>query len=87
MCWYCPLVMSRSTQPTEALLIATITSRGEIELGPTQARWVPVAVQIAPQSARALGAGAHPMRFRIALVKAGRAGAELSERSTFVVPR
>ena len=28
MCWYWPLVISRSTQPTDALLIATITSRG-----------------------------------------------------------
>ncbi len=58
-----------------------------IEVGPTQARWVPVAVQIAPQAAQALGAGAHPMSFRIALVEGGRSGAELSERSTFVVPR
>ncbi|MES2098769.1 MAG: FixG Ig-like domain-containing protein [Pseudomonadota bacterium] len=66
---------------------ATIASRGAIEVGPTQARWVPVAVQIAPQTAKALGAGAHPMRFRIALVEGGRTGAELSERSTFVVPR
>ncbi|MES3015349.1 MAG: cytochrome c oxidase accessory protein CcoG [Pseudomonadota bacterium] len=66
---------------------AVIASRGAIEVGPTQARWVPVAVQIAPGAARALGAGAHPMRFRIALVEGGRTGAELSERSTFVVPR
>ena len=28
MCWYWPLVISRSTQPTDALRIATITSRG-----------------------------------------------------------
>src|SRR5574340_404506 len=31
MCWYWPLVMSRSTQPTEALLMATTTSCGERE--------------------------------------------------------
>ena len=71
----------------EGLPDATVASRGEIEVGSTQARWVPVAVQIAPQAARALGAGAHPMRFRIALVEAGRTGAGLSEPSTFVVPR
>ena len=71
----------------EGLPDATVASRGEIEVGPTQARWVPVAVQIAPQAARALGAGAHPMRFRIALVEGGRTGAGLSEPSTFVVPR
>ena len=28
MCWYWPLVIRRSTQPTDALLTATITSRG-----------------------------------------------------------
>ena len=66
---------------------AVIAARAAIEVGPTQARWVPVAVQIPPQAARTLGGGAHPIRFRIALVEAGRAGAELSERSTFVVPR
>jgi cytochrome c oxidase accessory protein FixG len=68
---------------------ATVVTRGEIELGPTQARWVPVAVQVAPEAARHLGAGAHPMRFRIALQDApgGPVHAEQSEKSTFVVPR
>src|SRR5438270_7646412 len=28
MCWYWPLVISRSTQPTAALLTSTMTSRG-----------------------------------------------------------
>jgi cytochrome c oxidase accessory protein FixG len=66
---------------------AVITSRGAIEVGATQARWVPVAVQITPQAARTLGGGAHPMRFRIALMEAGQPVAEVNEKSTFVVPR
>jgi cytochrome c oxidase accessory protein FixG len=67
---------------------ATVTIRGAVELGPTQARWVPVAVQVPPQVAQQLGAGAHPMRFRIALQDAPDAPvhAERSEKSTFVVP-
>ncbi len=66
---------------------AVITSSQAVEVGATQARWVPVAVQITPQAAQALGGGAHPMRFRIALQEAGRTVAEVNEKSTFVVPR
>ncbi|MEO6745598.1 MAG: cytochrome c oxidase accessory protein CcoG [Caldimonas sp.] len=74
---------------------ATLDSVREVELGPTEARWVPVAVQVPPEAARALGAGAHPMQFRIALIGVAReSGAtapaetdELREKSTFVVPR
>jgi Pyruvate/2-oxoacid:ferredoxin oxidoreductase delta subunit len=64
---------------------------------PTEARWVPVAVQLPNDAARALGPGAHPMQFRIALLEsaAGSTPArsdhpavhELHEKSTFVVPR
>jgi polyferredoxin len=68
---------------------AAVTIRGPVELGPTQARWVPVAVQIPPEVAQQLGAGAHPMHFRIALQDGPDAPvrAERSEKSTFVVPR
>jgi cytochrome c oxidase accessory protein FixG len=66
---------------------AVIAPGTTIEVGPTQARWVPIAVQITPQAARSLGGGAHPMRFRIALQQGGRTLAEVSEKSTFVVPR
>jgi len=66
---------------------AVIASNPRIEVGPTQARWVPISVQITPQAAQALGGGAHPMRFRIALQEGGRSTTEVSEKSTFVVPR
>ena len=86
----------------DGLAGAVIAPGTDIEVGATQARWVPVAVQITPQAAQALGAGAHPMRFRIALLEspasatsatapatraAGRTRTEVNEKSTFVVPR
>jgi cytochrome c oxidase accessory protein FixG len=74
---------------------AIIVAHGEIEVGPTQARWVPLVVQVPPETAHSLGAGAHPIRFRIALREHDRehdhdherTRAELIEKSTFVVPR
>ena len=68
---------------------------GAIDVGPTQARWVPVAVQISASAAASLGGGAHPMQFRIRLLKDASAAAasqaetaaEVTEKSTFVVPR
>ena len=63
-----------------------IASHYTIEVGSTEARWVPLAVQITPQVARSLGSGAHPMHFRIALQEVGRTVAEVNEKSTFVIP-
>ena len=79
----------------EGLDGATVAQWSDVELAPTEARWVPIAVQLPPQAAAALGAGAHAMRFRIALLAdaaAHAAGddevrAERLEKSTFVVPR
>ena len=82
----------------EGLPGATLEGAADVDLAPTEARWVPVAVQLPPQAARALGPGAHPMQFRIAPVVRGTpsdaatAGAAapssgLREKSTFVVPR
>ena len=70
-------------------------SDSTIEVGPTQARWVPVAVQISAPAAVSLGAGAHAMQFRIRLLRDAAPGSsssaesahEISEKSTFVVPR
>ena len=74
---------------------ATLAQWSDVELAPTEARWVPLAVQLPAQSAEAIGPGAHPMRFRIALLAdaaAHAAGddavqAERLEKSTFVIPR
>jgi cytochrome c oxidase accessory protein FixG len=79
----------------EGLDGAAVSQWDDVELAPTEARWVPLAVQVAPQAAAALGPGAHPMRFRIALLASDsahaagddRAQAERHEKSTFVIPR
>jgi aldehyde:ferredoxin oxidoreductase len=61
---------------------------GEVEVGPAAARWVPVAVRIAPDAAARAGAGAHRVDFRITqLAAAGQAERQLDERSTFLIPR
>jgi polyferredoxin len=65
---------------------ATIASTAEVDVGPTEARWFAVRVQLPPGRAAALGPGAHPLAFEI-----GRLGdegkAEVHEKSTFMVPR
>jgi polyferredoxin len=80
----------------EGLEGATLADSPEVVLDPTEARWVPLAVQLPPGTARTLGPGAHPMRFRFSLLAPPRAGepsadarplAERLEKSTFVVPR
>jgi cytochrome c oxidase accessory protein FixG len=64
---------------------AELANSSEVDVLPAQARWVTVAVRVPPQSAQALGPGAHPIRFQVAAAK--HASTVVSERSTFVVPR
>ncbi|HNT39007.1 MAG TPA: cytochrome c oxidase accessory protein CcoG [Rubrivivax sp.] len=66
-----------------------IAERAELTLGPAQAQWVTLHVQIPHEAARSLGAGAHPMRFGIERLptQAGDAPVHVDEKSTFVVPR
>jgi cytochrome c oxidase accessory protein FixG len=64
----------------------------DIRLAPAEARWVTVAVQLPPESARRAGAGAHAIHFQVGLRDTDARGAEVaattvSEKSTFVVPR
>jgi cytochrome c oxidase accessory protein FixG len=69
---------------------ARITSRHEFEVQPAEARMLPVSVQIPPEAARELGAGAHPLSFhveRVSSAEAGEGSAEVREKSTFIVPR
>ncbi|HSV70439.1 MAG TPA: cytochrome c oxidase accessory protein CcoG [Methylibium sp.] len=67
---------------------ATVEVRGEAALEPAGSRWVPVAVQVPPGSAAALGAGAHPLRFEVIREAAGdQPEVRVVEKSTFVVPR
>ncbi|OYW20725.1 MAG: hypothetical protein B7Z52_01965 [Burkholderiales bacterium 12-64-5] len=72
----------------EGLAGAVLAARPDFEVGPAQARWLPVAVQVPPETARSLGPGAHPMRFEIERVAEGTdLVSTVSEKSTFVVPR
>jgi cytochrome c oxidase accessory protein FixG len=67
---------------------ASLASVAEVEVGPTQSRWVPVNVQVPPKAAQTLGPGAHVMRFEITRLQEGHsATAVVTEKSTFVVPR
>jgi cytochrome c oxidase accessory protein FixG len=75
------------TIEVDGLPQASIVGAAAVEVASTEARWVPVSVQIPPQAAEALGAGVHPLRFRIVLTDRGRIVASLVEKSTFVVPR
>ncbi|MDH5541266.1 MAG: cytochrome c oxidase accessory protein CcoG [Rhizobacter sp.] len=67
---------------------AQIVTRNEVEIASTEARWVPVSVQITPQVARQIGPGVHALTFRIE--RLGDAAADtgtVREKSTFMVPR
>ena len=80
----------------EGLEGAKLADSAEVALEPTEARWVPLAVQVPPGTARTLGPGAHPMHFRFSLLAPPQPDApsrdapplaERREKSTFVVPR
>ena len=66
---------------------ATLASGAQVDVGPTEARWLPVSVQIPPEVARAIGPGAHAMRFEIRRDVDGTEASPVTEKSTFVVPR
>ena len=67
---------------------ASVVGREEVEVGPAEARWVPLAVQIGPETVSRMGPGAHPVMFDIERVaRGGEPEARVSEKSTFVIPR
>jgi cytochrome c oxidase accessory protein FixG len=65
-----------------------ISEKAETTLGPAEAQWVTLHVQLPYEASRTSGPGVHPIRFEIERV-AGPEGhkVELHEKSTFVVPR
>lgn len=73
-------VSVRGIEGAKVLARTTVT-----ELGAAESRWLPVAVQVPPESAQALGPGAHRFEFVLELQGADRA--PVIESSTFVVPR
>jgi cytochrome c oxidase accessory protein FixG len=66
---------------------ATVATQQDFELGPAEARWLPVSVQIDAETAHRIGAGVHPIRFEVETVESHGNKAEVKEKSTFVVPR
>jgi polyferredoxin len=67
---------------------ARVVGRSEVDLGPAQARWLPLAVQVPAEVAARAGAGAHGLTFDIErLAGPGQPSTTVSERSTFVIPR
>ena len=70
----------------EGLPVAAATIASSV-LGPTEARWLPLAVQLPNAAAARLGPGVHAIRFRIASTAADGSSSSIDEKSTFVVPR
>ncbi len=67
---------------------AAIVGGADVTVGPAEARWVPVAVQVPAEVAAGIKSGAHPIHFEIVrLPHAGDAAVAVSEKSTFVIPR
>jgi hypothetical protein len=60
-----------------------------LQVGPAEARWVPIALRVPPEVAESAGSGAHPIEFTVRRVEtgAGEAPRIQIEKSTFVVPR
>jgi len=88
------LQLMNATESTQSLRVdvqgiegARLSQPVEVSVAPAQARWVTVAVRIAPQAARALGPGVHPIHFQVSVVAAAGDVPPVSEKSTFVVPR
>jgi len=67
---------------------AVIASDAEFDVGPAQARWIVLRVQVPAQAASEMRAGPHPIRFIAdqAGGGSGRASATVTEKSTFVLP-
>ncbi len=86
-------VMNASEEPqryrigVRGLAGASVVGSAEVDVGGAAARWMPVAVQLPQPDARAAGPGAHRIEFEIMQLAPDGAGEQLSERSTFVVPR
>jgi len=87
-------IMNATEQPqryeiqVSGLPQAAVFGTARVEVGPAQARWVPLAVQIPADVAERTGAGAHVIHFQIVrLAHDGEPAVAVAEKSTFVIPR
>jgi cytochrome c oxidase accessory protein FixG len=79
----------RYTFKVEGLPGLAITDRAQVTIGPAEAQWVTLHVQVPYESGKKVGPGAHPIHFEIERVPAHASdeAVTLREKSTFVVPR
>ena len=67
----------------------TLATPADVEVAATESRWMPVNLQLPPESAKGLAPGAHAVEFIIQAVSpSGQlSGDVLHEKTTFVIPR
>lgn len=86
-------IMNATEQPQRFRLAATglpglVVTPGEaVAVGPAEARWVTVAVQVGFETASQAGPGPHAIQFEVERAEVGHAPAVVREKSTFIVPR
>jgi polyferredoxin len=71
----------------EGLSGLTIAGSSVVTLAPAEIRWFAVNLQVPPESARAAGAGAHPIEFKVMASQPSGEIETVQEKSTFMVPR
>ena len=73
----------------QGLAGARVVGRDEIEVGPAQARWMPLAVRLPPEIWQGLSGGVHPISLRVQRLTAtpGADPVVVVEKTTFVVVR
>jgi polyferredoxin len=72
----------------EQLTQATVTGGDEVVLGPTEVRWVPIAVRIPPDVAARMGSGATGVTVVVEQLRQGdQPQIDIREKTTFMVPR
>ncbi|MEY4754963.1 MAG: hypothetical protein RJA44_2638 [Pseudomonadota bacterium] len=65
-----------------------IEGQPSVQLGPAEAKWVPINVQLPPEAAQSNPPGAHTIHFEIRSSGTDQVtGATVSEKSTFMIPR
>jgi len=87
-------IMNASESPqryrlgVEQLSQAVVDTDRDIDIGPAEARWVPVSVRVPPEVAARMGSGAHGMTLFVEQLRRGdQPQVDVREPTTFMVPR